>query len=122
MRIFRFDRILDARAGEERFEVPDDFELSEYLDDDSPYDAPAGETAALVRYDEEIAPWIREQWDVAREEDGDVLVRHSVADPEWLVRHVLQYGGAAEIVRPPELRERVTASLRRLAKSEATTR
>ena len=114
MRIFRFDRTLDARLEDEDFDVPDDFDLGEYLDGDAAYDARAGEVEALVRYDEEIARWIREDWDVEREEDGDVFVRHSVADPEWLVRHVLQYGGAAEVISPPELRERVAESLDRL--------
>jgi predicted DNA-binding transcriptional regulator YafY len=37
--------------------------------------------------------------------DGGVIVSYLVASPEWLVRHVLQYGPEAEVVGPPSYRE-----------------
>ncbi|MFC1575522.1 WYL domain-containing protein [Gemmatimonadota bacterium] len=31
-------------------------------------------------------------------------VTHRVADPHWIVRHVLQYGAEAEVLTPEEVR------------------
>lgn len=114
LRIFRFDRVLDLEVEEERFEVPEEFDLSEHLAGERAYDAPADEVEVTVRYDRRVARWIREQWDVEEVDGGDVVVRHPVADPRWIVRHVLQYGGAAEVVDPPGIRERVAEAARRV--------
>ena len=42
------------------------------------------------------------------------LVRYRVADPEWLLRHVLEHGPDAEVLGPPELRRRVREAVGRL--------
>lgn len=115
MRLFRADRILEAGLLEEGFEVPDDFDEGEHVTDGSPYDPADGAVEATVRYSARVAPWIREQWDVVDGEDGGVEVTHSVSDPAWLVRHVLQYGPDAEVLDPPALRRRVAGSARDVA-------
>lgn len=38
------------------------------------------------------------------ERDGSAVVRHRVADPGWIVRHVLQYAGDAVVEEPEEAR------------------
>jgi predicted DNA-binding transcriptional regulator YafY len=53
------------------------------------------------------------------EPDGSVVLHHDVADPRWVVRHVLQYGGEAELVEPGELRERVARAARVVAERAA---
>jgi predicted DNA-binding transcriptional regulator YafY len=53
-----------------------------------------------VRYAPCVAPWIVEQTGKAPEADGSVVVTHRVADPRWLVRHVLQYAGDATVEDP----------------------
>jgi predicted DNA-binding transcriptional regulator YafY len=68
-----------------------------------------------VRYSPRIARWIREKGPVEECDDGSVVVRHRVADPDWAVRHVLQYGADAEILEPEACRKSITALLRRLA-------
>jgi predicted DNA-binding transcriptional regulator YafY len=42
-----------------------------------------------------------------------------VADERWLVRQVLEYGGEAEVVSPPNLRLRVRNAARRVADRHA---
>ena len=56
-----------------------------------------------------IARWIREraEWasDVLEDaEGGSLVVRHRVADPQWAVSNVLQYGADAEVLEPEDVR------------------
>jgi predicted DNA-binding transcriptional regulator YafY len=44
-------------------------------------------------------------------ENVEVPVRYPVADPEWLVRHVLEHGPDTEVLAPPGLRARVRAAV-----------
>ncbi|MEQ9398193.1 MAG: WYL domain-containing protein [Longimicrobiales bacterium] len=109
VRIFRMDRIVEAAAAPDAtFEVPDSFDLGTYITDGGLYHAPH-ESRARVRYAPTVARWVRERAEVhgdgwTEEPDGAVVVEHRVADPSWVVSHALQYGPAAEILEPPELR------------------
>lgn len=94
-KLFRLDRMLRAEIVEER--APADL-------GDAPigfsFQGDGGELEARVRYSRRIAPWILEQSGAEPEPDGSVLLTHKVADPQWLVRHVLQYGGEAVVETP----------------------
>jgi proteasome accessory factor C len=63
------------------------------------------ETEVVVRYSPRVARWV-EEWapDAEPSGSGGALVRHRVADPGWVVRHVLGYGGEAEVVEPAWVR------------------
>lgn len=104
VRVFRMDRILAARPDGEPFEVPEEFDPAEFVDGGRVYRAEE-EDRVRVRYSARIARWILER-EVEGEEapDGSALVYRRVADPRWLVRHVLQYGRDAEVVEPEEYR------------------
>ncbi len=112
-RVFRLDRILEATSLEGTFEPPADFDPSDYINDGRIYRADE-EITARVRYTSVVAGWVREQEEVEEEADGSVLVYHRVADPAWLVEHVLRFGGHAEVLYPPELREMVLRGARRI--------
>lgn len=115
IRRFRTDRILEVERGEESFEIPADFDAAAHLDGGRAFVADALQEVR-VRYGPRVAPWITEREPgVERNEDGSVVCSHAVADPGWLVRHVLQYGPDAEVLGPPELRERVAAAAERMA-------
>ena len=91
-RMYRLDRILRMRVTSKVFEpVAANIETA--------FTPRAGHVDEVrVRYSPRIARWIAEQRDdVAMEEDGAVVVTHQVSDPDWLVRHVLQYGGEAVV-------------------------
>ena len=108
IRIFRMDRVLAADLAEGSFSVPDDFDVSAYVQNGRVYHAVA-EREARVRYSPRIASWIRERarWEPERMEDADdgsVVVRHPAADPHWVVGHALAYGAEAEVLEPEEIR------------------
>ena len=44
-------------------------------------------------------------------EDGSLVMEHPLADPDWAVRHVLQYGPDATVLDPPEIREAICRRL-----------
>lgn len=112
VRAFRLDRVLGIEPLGERFETPDDFDVADHLTEGEVLRA--DETIEVtVRYSPRIARWIEEQGVDERLEDGGGVVRHTVADPEWLLRHVLAHGVEAEVVAPQEIRR----TLRRRAEA-----
>lgn len=114
VRIFRFDRILEARLTAERFEVPPDFDPGDYIGEEGAPFLALGEVKARVRYSAAVSRWVAEAAGVTPAEDGTVVLEHPVADEEWLIRHVLRYGGEAEVLEPAALRERVGEAAGRL--------
>ncbi|HSJ08132.1 MAG TPA: WYL domain-containing protein [Longimicrobiales bacterium] len=113
LRFFRMDRILDASL--ESGSVPEaPAGLDAMLAQGAPFIA-SDEVEVGVRYSPRIARWITERTECEAEEDGSVVVRHRVADPRWLVRHVLQYAGDAVVEEPPAARTWVADAAARMA-------
>lgn len=102
-RIFRVDRIVEAEMRAECFDPPADFDVADFLSAGRVFRAEEP-TNVTVRYGCRIARWLLERGEGAADGDGNAFVTHEVADPEWLVRHVLQYGPDAEVLEPEELR------------------
>jgi predicted DNA-binding transcriptional regulator YafY len=109
VRAFRLDRILAVSPLEGSFEVPKDFDARDHVEKGG--GSPGGVFRAddtvevTVRYSPRIARWMEEQGVGKKRSDGSLNVRHPVADPGWLVRHVLYHGPDAEVVHPPEIRD-----------------
>lgn len=119
IRLFRVDRVLEAAPADGTFDVPDDFDVDDYVDDGRVYHAD-DETEVRIRYSKRVARWLRERTalgvgPLADEADGAVVARHRVADPHWAVGHVLQYGADAEVLGPEALRAMVREVAGRLA-------
>ncbi len=117
LRHFRLDRIASATP------VPRTFVPDESLDIDAIAASGRAFTSIAsvtmrVRCSARVAPWIAEREGRQLEPDGTLVLDHPLADPEWGLRHVLQYGAGAEVLSPPEMRERmrgrIDAMLRRL--------
>jgi predicted DNA-binding transcriptional regulator YafY len=64
-----------------------------------------------VRYSPRIARWIAEREGKALAADGSLTVEHPLADPDWAVRHVLQYGPDAEVLEPAAVRQEIVRRL-----------
>ena len=98
-RIFRLDRTLAVRLGEPGPPGVPQVDVAALLQHGIPYHA-HDDTEVVVRYSPRVARWIAEKVPAEGLADGGVRVRHQVADPRWIVRHVLQYGGEAVIEAP----------------------
>jgi proteasome accessory factor C len=109
LRFFRMDRVLNAVLEDEPAPALPQVELSAFLVNGGPY-VSGDDIEVSVRYSPRVARWIAERTTAYPEEDGSVIVRHRVADPRWIVRHVLQYGGEATVDEPAAAREWVAAA------------
>lgn len=110
-RVYRVDRIGGVEVEEERFEPPPDLALEDFVREGRVFlgDPPA---TMRVRYSARIAPWILERETGSVAKDGSVVVEHPLADPEWAVSHVLQYGPEAEVLEPESVRQAIRERLR----------
>lgn len=106
-RNFRADRVLDAMLEQGTFAPRSDFEP--FVEGEAVFRAePDAVDEVTVRFSPGIARWMTERYaDAKPRQDGSVDVTFPVADPAWLVRHVLQYGPEAEVLAPAEYREAV---------------
>ena len=110
IRSFRLDRIEQIDQNEEAYEIPATFSLDEHLSDRKVLRA--GQPRWMrVHYSPRIARWIAEREGVELETDGSLTMEHPLADVQWGVRHVLQYGPDAEVLEPAEVREEVARRL-----------
>jgi len=119
VRIFALDRIRMLSVTEERFEVPEGFDLEAFL-------RPSlgvfqGEPVRVrVRFAPGAAGYIREKvWHesqaITPEADGSVVFEAEVAGLEEVRFWVLGWGSLAEVLEPEALREAVRAEARALA-------
>lgn len=113
-RIFRLDRTLDVRLEADAPTGVPAVDVAALLRHGVPYQAHE-DTEVIVRYSPRVARWVAEQVEAECLPDGSARVRHHVADPRWIVRHVLQYGGEAVIEGPAEARAWVRQAARRQA-------
>jgi proteasome accessory factor C len=102
-RTFRADRVLDVALGTEVFApraaAPPVLETGGVFHADDEPDS------VEVLFSPRVARWIRERYPDARPgDDGSALLTYQVADPQWLVQTVLQYGAEAEVIGPPAYR------------------
>lgn len=111
LRFFRVDRIHAAEPLAATFAEPADFSLEDQVRDGRLF---SGEAASRlrVRFSPAVARWIAEREGRQPEADGSLTVEYPLADPEWAIRHVLQYGPEARVLEPAWLVERVRERLR----------
>jgi proteasome accessory factor C len=114
IRIFRLDRVDQVEQLEARYESPRGFSIDEVVGDGRAFQA-ANAGTLRVRYSPRIARWIAEREGKALAADGSLTVEHQLADPDWAVRHVLQYGPDAEVLEPAGVREAIVERLRSMA-------
>jgi len=114
MRLFRCDRIMTVTLTDREHTVPTDFSVEQLMVDGKVFQVGEPTPVLTVRYSAGIARWIAERDRGPLEADGSAFRTMPLADREWAIRHVLQYGPDAEIVSPTELREEVVARLKRM--------
>lgn len=127
IRCFRVDRIrgtvkrVHPSATRPEFVVPDDFRITDHVGVPpwlfGKMKRPA--VAVRIRFDPDVAFMVRlrpaagDTWAV--EPDGAEVLTRKVTNPEALLPWVLGFGKRAEVLAPPDLRERVIQHLRAIA-------
>lgn len=111
---FRVDRIREAELLDSEYEVPAEFDVQRW-NADRDFVPPAGKTLARVRFSREAAKFAREELparDLTPFPDGTLEADVPVASEAWFLSWLFQFGDGAEVLAPPELREKVRASCR----------
>lgn len=111
LRVFRLDRISQVDPGVEEFASPEESVLTSVVREGAVFHTEDPVTTVTVRYAPSIARWIAERERAPLDADGALTREYPMADPDWAVRHVLQYGPEAEILRPEEVRKMVRERL-----------
>lgn len=111
IRIFRIDRIADARLSKERFVPPRDFDLDSFLQD--AWVVERGEVRTVrIRFTGTSARLVRElTWHPSQRIEGRehdaVVVSYRTGGLREVADWVMGYGGEAEVLEPGVLREMV---------------
>ncbi len=119
VRSFVLDRMSDTEASEaERFTLPDDFDLKDYVQGEFGVGHGKEKIRVLVEFDPRIADDVRTRrihptQKVAASRDGRIRLSMSVVDLGPVATWVLGFGSAARVIEPAELRTLVTRELRR---------
>jgi proteasome accessory factor C len=116
VRFFRLDRVEDVQLLDARFTPAPHPSVEEIVRQGRAFQRDGVGTLTL-RYSPRIARWIAEREGKQLAEDGTLTVDHPLADPDWAVRHVLQYGPDVEVLEPVAVREAVVARLRTMGAS-----
>jgi predicted DNA-binding transcriptional regulator YafY len=93
-----------------KFESPRGFSLDAVIKDGKAFQTAEPGTLRL-RYSPRIARWIAEREGKSLAEDGSLTMEHQLADRDWAVRHVLQYGPDVTVLEPVAVREAVVRRL-----------
>jgi proteasome accessory factor C len=106
VRIFRMDRVETAEVLPDKSAADHFAKVEQRLAQGGAF-ASDGSERLRVRFGAKAARWVREHERGVEEKDGAYVVEYPLADLEWAVRHVLQYGTEAEVLEPAEAREYV---------------
>jgi proteasome accessory factor C len=111
LRVFRLDRITEAERLQGTFDVPEEEVLATVVRDGHVFHTEDPVASVTIRYSPAVAGWIAEREGAAVAADGSLTRDYPLADTDWAVRHVLQYGPEAEVIAPEEVREAVVGRL-----------
>jgi proteasome accessory factor B len=122
MRTYKVERIRSATLTTDRYEIPDGFDPDAWLADSwgiwSSDSTPP--VRIRLRFDESVAHRVREAvWHRSQEINelpgGGLEMTVKVAGIVEIQHWVLSWGGAVEVLEPPELRDAIAASVSRAA-------
>lgn len=111
VRIYALYRIKQAKLRKESFSPPEGFSVENYIDPSFGVFVSEGAVDIAIRFDGEAATKIPERrWhydqEVERLPGGSIIVRFRTNQQSQVLFWVSQWGPNAEILEPPELRER----------------
>jgi proteasome accessory factor B len=118
MRTYKVERIRSATLTNDRYEIPDEFDPDAWLANSwGIWSSEGTPTVRIrVRFDRSVAHRVREAvWHRSQEltelPEGGVELAVTVAGIVEIQSWILSWGGAAEVLEPPELRAAIAASV-----------
>lgn len=112
MRVYRVSRVASARALDDGFTRPPDFELTGFWEEWSrAFEQNLPRVEVRVRVSQEVRRFLPSERRV--EPDGTVSLAFQSLGEAY--RELLRYGAGLEVIAPPELRERVAETGREVA-------
>jgi len=118
-RTFRIDRIASLKNLDERFHIPEDFDLETYRRERL-YVPSADSIAVGIHLDPLATTRVGSNWpvgDVSHHDDGSSEIVIDCEGFEWVTGWVLGMGKHARIVSPPEAKEAMVERIDRIAES-----
>jgi len=107
-RTFRVDRIQQLSILSQSFEMPEDFDIYSYLENEFK-DQPV--VRARLHFAPEAAQIIRSNrflWEsIQEEQDGSIVTTQTAPDLYWMASVVMSFASLVTVLEPPELQEMV---------------
>lgn len=117
VRTLLLDRMRDTQcAYTERFNLPEDFDIDQYFQGEFGIWKGSEKHKVVIDFDAKAAPYVRmrrvhESQKLASTAGGGVRLSMTVGNLNPVTNWVLEWGGRATVVEPPELVERVKSEL-----------
>jgi proteasome accessory factor B len=116
-KVFRMDKATQVGAGDDAdaFDRPEGFRAADFIPE-APWEAGGDDMVAKVRFDPAMAWWARRQIgnrsSLQDDADGGIEAMIPVANPEAFIGWLLSFDDNAELLEPPELRQRLIDRVR----------
>lgn len=120
IRVFHANRIRDLKLLEEKFTLPNDFDINKYLQDGFSMIRGAQKFEIELIFDEYQSRWIRERASLHPTEqrsdlpDGSLKITMTVTALDGIKRFVMQYGSHVQVIKPLELRQEILAEINKM--------
>ncbi|MEX2654323.1 MAG: WYL domain-containing protein [Acidimicrobiia bacterium] len=116
-KVFRVDRMQQVAVIDETFDRDPSITVAAELEGHPWETGNEPVVTTTVRVDPDLAWWAerrlgRSAPTIERQDDGGVLLTLDVANPDAFVGWVLGFGTSAEVISPPEMRERIVTRIR----------
>jgi len=119
VRIFALDRIKRLRQSRERFEIPEDFSLDDFMA--ISFGVYQGEPVHIkVWFHPDVAGYIKEKiWHESQKihakDDGSIIFEAEVAGTDEIRFWIMTWGSKANVLEPESLRKDIRAEAERMA-------
>src|SRR5881394_2651926 len=122
LRTFALPRIRDVRLSKTRFRRPAEFSIGRYLEQSFGVFAKPGKAKHTIRivFDAFAAARVEErQWHPSQKikqlRDGEIELSLTLGNVEEIERWILSWGSHAQVLAPPELKQRIAETVLELA-------
>ena len=122
VRIYALSRMQKIKFTKEKFELPADFDLSQYVDlSFGIWNNKEAPVEYELLFNSSVNTYILErEWHtnqtVEQNSDGSVLLKFKSNQKQQVLSWVLSFGNAVKVVNPPELVEKIKEEIKKISK------